>query len=407
MGKKLKKIKVSKFWNNIFKNRPLMILVAVFILAAIFSNKSVQNYLRIPSQAAGIGIVPPGITDNSTNIFTPNIKFGPIIQLTGQLGFPPDGSYNFPVNDEWTQSIYGDWLVFKWDPSVGNPEDQEYMLYNLKTKEIRQLTNNGTFSIDMPRIWGQHVTWVGDDRNLYLYNIGTGVKSQLTTDHKVLINSEFSVDINNDRIVFVREEIPWEEYTLNIIDLSQGKAPVKLFTKDFVITNPVIDGSIIAWRDARHAIEPTDCEIYAYNMDSGVEFPISTGVHNRTNLSASGGYIIGIDIFDNPYSSTLFKYNLASQQGGKVELTNASWIAQPYISNGYIVYIGAMDANFTNPKLYMYEISTGKETKIIDSDIVAPVIFKGKYLVIAWEQYSGSSRNLYMVKGSYFSQGLF
>ena len=66
-----------------------------------------------------------------------------------------------------------------------------------------------------------------------------------------------------------------------------------------------------------------------------------------------------------------------------------------------------MDANFTNPKLYMYEISTSKETKIINADISGPVIFMDKYPIIAWGKYSGSSQNLYMVKGSYFSQGLF
>lgn len=407
MGKKLKKIKLNKFLKSIFSNKPLMLFVAVLVLAMIFSSKGVQNYLHIPSQAANIGIVPPGITNNSTDISTPFLNFSSPIQLTGQVGFPPDGSYNFPANDEWTQSIYGDWLVFRWDPSVGNPEGQEYMLYNLKTKEIRQLTNDGTIKFDTPRIWDKYVTWVGYDRNLYLYNISTEVKSQLTTDHKVLGNDIYFTDINNGRIVFIREEIPWEEYTLNIVDLSDGNTPIKLFTKDFVITNPVIDGSIIAWRDARHAIQATDCEIYGYNIDSGVEFPISTGLHNRTNISASGGNIIWVDLFNNPYSSTLFKYNLASKKGGKINLTNASWIGQPYISNGYIVYIGAMDSNFTNTKLYMYEISTGKETRIIDADIVAPVIFMDQYPIIAWEKYSGSSRDLYMVKGSFFSQVLF
>lgn len=50
-----KKIKISKFWRNMFKNKPLMFLVIVLILAVVFSSPKVQQYFNpTDSEAATI-----------------------------------------------------------------------------------------------------------------------------------------------------------------------------------------------------------------------------------------------------------------------------------------------------------------------------------------------------------------
>lgn len=398
-----------KVVEKIKKNPALTIVVALIIIAVAFTYlpQLTAQFNGRPSEAANL--ISPGTPPSQGGIpIHPDWNFNSVIQLTGQPGFPPDGSYDYFAGSEWTSSIYGDWLVFRWDPTIGggNPYAQQYMLYNIKTKEIRQITNGNNKKDDNPKIWGNYVVWVGNDLNLYLYNIPNNTTSKLTTDSKIYCNYEHCIDISENRIVFVKKLD--DEYPVYLIDLDVGFDAIELPTTKYIKTNPVISRSIIAWEDYRNMVQPlvTFSEIYAYDLDNEIEFSVSTELSQKQNLQISNNNVLWIEnpvTFPFPSHPYLYLYNINNGQGGKITLTKANHIGFPSISNGYVTYSGGI-GSLNNAKIYMYEISTKQETLISNSIANSFVlIFMDKTPVIIWGSITGGSHNLFMAQGTLFS----
>ena len=394
-----------------------MLLAAVLVLAIIFSSPSVKGYLHMPSNAASGGIVPPGNVNNSTEISTPDLKFGPIVQLTGQPGFPPDGSYNFPVNGEYTTDMFGDWMTFLWTIKGNDGNEQQIMLYNLKTKEVRQLTND-ICGKRIPRIWGNYIVWIDCSSNITLYNISAKTTSQLTTDGGCTGYGELNADIYDNKIVFIKYTYPETDHSIYMIDLSQGTDAVKLPTTQYMKTESVIYGSLVVWLDWRDSGYPygTKKKIYAYDLVTGLEYPITMADSYKGNLDFWGDTIVWVDDRNNlpgKFNMDVFMYSVSQHQEQKINKQSAR-VYNPRVNNGYIVYTGYDGDPATSTSLYIYNIAKKQEKVAFGPSF--PAIYYGSPIVytmnnlpkIVWFTVDQVSErpNIFMSQGTFLSKGI-
>lgn len=171
MGKKLKKIKLNKFWKNIFSNKPLIFIVAVLILAGLFSSPKISRYFKPQrGQAAGWTVKQiPGLP-------------------AGAMALDVDGKYAI---------TYG---------SVVNNNKSLY-LYNLATPTVNPKLIPKIDYMDGlidygARVQGDKVVWTQvrsakDGRDVYMYNISTNTTKRLTNS----ATNKTGTDVYGDKLL--------------------------------------------------------------------------------------------------------------------------------------------------------------------------------------------------------------
>ena len=95
---------------------------------------------------------------------------------------PDLGAYpliDFP-DDQILPAIYGDILVFV--DHAGNEFSANIFMYNLKTHELTQITDDSEYQQTDPDVYGNYIVYqnVSGHGDIYLYNINTGEKTLLT-----------------------------------------------------------------------------------------------------------------------------------------------------------------------------------------------------------------------------------
>lgn len=230
-------------------------------------------------------------------------------------------AYNLKTNEERpictanssqvSPSISGDWVVWSdaRDDKDGDPTDADYDIYayNMKTGEERAVcTSPGGQTA--PRVSGDWVVWEdvhGDATNdIYAYNLSSreeravctarGRQTQPEIDGDWVVWADASDDLNGDGIA---DE---DEFDIHAYNLRSAEEKT-VCSASAGQMDPDISGDLVVWSDGRGAGDnyadglSDESDIYAYELKSGEERPISTGSANQLAPSVSGGWIAWVD----------------------------------------------------------------------------------------------------------------
>lgn len=319
MGKKLKKIKLNKFWKNIFSNKPLMILVAVFILAIFFSSPTAQQYFRATgSNAAGVdlgggtGLGGGNSIDNGVPV---NLIFTPEQKLT-----------DIPVSI-YPTDIYQNQIVLI---NIDDNSDTNIYTYNIKTKVLNKIVSKVNLW-GVPRIWGDTVVYSQVDLggiNVYKYNVSQigSFPIALTMDGK-----SKDPDIYGSLVVFTKkiDNQQLDQENIYLYNLSSNQT-IPINTDNSYIAaqvQPRIDKNIIVWTEYVNIFPGNPSIVWMYNMKTGV----------ATQISASDGHIVNRET--------------------SVNLGKIAYAILHEVIGG------------SNADIYLYNISTGVTDHVLDSDV--------------------------------------
>ncbi len=344
MGKKLKKIKINKFWKSLFHNKPLVIFAAVLILAIVFTNKNISQYFKPEgSQAAG----------------------GASVSSEQKIELPADMTGAAIPSD-----IYGNRLVFTY---IGGPSDPKggFYLYDLDTNELKQLFAVGPYgSSAPPRIWGNNIIYAFSNL-LIRYYIPTGEQTTLSSDVVINGNGQSQVDIYKNFVVAEVRNHDFEGSPTNIwlYNIQTG-------ISKFISPNPRwqwkprIGGHLITWSDDRNSHTSTD--IYAYDLTNNQEKAICTAKNVQSYADNFGDNIVWVDYRNqNPTytdDSDLYLYNYSTSKETLLSLHATPTIDTkghmlPVIWDKYVFYEDNFDPGLVAlADLAMINISTLKYT---------------------------------------------
>jgi len=277
------------------------------------------------------------------------------------------------VSSQSGHAIYGDRIVWT-DDRNGNGD---IYMYDISTGVETQITTDG--GQRYPAIYGDRIVWE-DYRNgkddIYMYDISTGVETQITTD-----GGQWDPAIYGDRIV-------WYDFRngnsdIYMYDISTG-TETRITTDVSVQYDPAIYGDRIVWQDSRNG----NSDIYMYDISTGVETQITTDGSDQWNSDIYGDRIVWMD--NRNGNSDIYMYDIST--GVETQITtDVSSHYNPAIYGDRIVWEDYRDRN---GDIYMYDISTGVETQITtDGGQWDPAIYGDR---IVWEDYRNGNSDIYM-----------
>ncbi len=344
--------------------------------------------------------------------------------------------------DQYSPAIYGNMIVWE-DKRNGN---SDIYVYDLSASRETQITTNKANQKD-PAIYGDRIVWE-DERNgglnedgdienadIYMYNLSTSKEIQITTNEA----RQWEADIYGNRIVWTDYRNGWNIY---MYDLSTSRE-IEITTIGSSY-GPKIYGDRIVGNDGRNGLS----DIYMFTISEEWELPVANFSSNVTS-----GYapltVLFTDLSENATSRTwdfqndgkidsrnknqVYKYTFPgnytvkltaiNENGTDSELstitvsvkpidskpiltvtqitTNESWQDLPAIYGNRIVWTDARNGvydiygNVENLDIYMYDISTKKETQITtnESNQSLPAIYGDK---IVWVDDRNGNADIYM-----------
>ena len=223
-------------------------------------------------------------------------------------------------------AIYRDRIVWM---DNRNGKNDLYM-YDLSTNKETKITTTGSAS--NPAFFGDRIVWQ-DSRNgnwdIYMYDLSIQKETQITAT-----GSAFYPDIYGDRIV-------WEDHkNLDIYMFNVSTSEKTPIATSGNAHNPAIYNNRIVWLDGRNG----KSDIYMYDLSIQKETQISTSgkasVWNN-GFDSSGLAIYGDRIVwqEDDYSgnSDIYMYSLSTQKETKI--TNSESASHPAIYGNRLVWI--------------------------------------------------------------------
>jgi beta propeller repeat protein len=289
--------------------------------------------------------------------------------------------------------IYGDRIVCEAETGTGNYLVKMYDLSN-STEQIIGLIDEAY----NPAIYDDKIVWenipggtplTGDENHdIHMYDISTSTETRITTNN----SNQGDPAIYGDRIVWTdyRNAVAYnkESSDIYIYDLSTSEeirittseeeqlaqgTETQITTNESEQVSPAIYGDRIVWADYRNDNGSyTNSDIYMYDLLTSTETQITTNGSNQMWPAIYGDRIVWTD--ERNGNEDIYMYDLSTST--KKQITHN--VSDQYGSAIYedrIVWLdkrnsgSAPDDGFGGFDVYMYNLSTKKETRITKSTI--------------------------------------
>jgi len=269
---------------------------------------------------------------------------------------------------------------------------------SLETQETQLTEANAFWNLDIYKdrvVWSDANNW-----DIYLYNISTDNKTQITHDSA----NQWHSAIYGDRIVWDDDKNGnWDIYMYNISTQNE----TQLTSNKSDQTCPVIYGNIIAWEDYRNGNGDKNSDIYIYNISTHKETQITANEALQENPSIYKDRVVWRDSRNGGIRAVygklagnwdIYMYNLSTAQETQIS-TNEFAQLYPDIYEDRIVWADYRNDSWplNKPEIYMYNLSTSFETLLTtNSSCFVPAVYEDR---IVWEygQEEGDTDfNIYM-----------
>lgn len=250
-------------------------------------------------------------------------------------------------------------------------------------------------------IYEDRVVW-SDARNwdIYMYNISTSKKTQITKDEA----NQWHSAIYGDRIVWDDyRNGNWDIYMYNLSTHNE----TQITENESHQTCPVIYRDIIAWQDYRAGKEYENPDIFIYDLSTHKGTQITTDESRQEYPAIYGDRIVWMDgrnrgVLDEYGEFTgnwdIYMYNLSSSRETQIT-TNESVQLFPAIYKDKIIWADYSNDSkrLNNPEIFMYNLSTYNETHFItDSKCFVPAVYEDKIVWEYWPEGENANSDIYM-----------
>lgn len=272
-----------------------------------------------------------------------------------------------------TPAIYDDKIVYT---AYDNYNSGIYM-YDLSTKTNRIILPLGYGALN-PDIYGDKIAWQDvsaggfGQYDIYMYDLISSTKKPVATTPSF----ETDVDIYGDKAVYVGY------VGIYLADSSTGEIKKISSATSGYFQYPAIYGDKVVWYSNDSS---SNTQIYMYDLAKGQEVKITNN---------KGQWGMRPDIYENnvvwSWSDGIYVYDISTNTTKKISSLKIKSGAKISIHGSKIVYVGSPSSTSGPQNIYMYDLTTDKETQITEDNYNEdPVIYKDS---IVWTK----SRELYM-----------
>ena len=149
--------------------------------------------------------------------------------------------------------------------------------------------------------------------------------------------------------------------------------------------NPDVYGSRIVWRDFRNG----GCDLYMYDLSTGTESVIASGIYNVREPKVYGDRIVWRDYRDGSWDIYLYDLSTSSET---LLSSETYYNMAPDIYDDIVVWMGSENNNYD---IYMYDLSTTTTTQITSNTGAQryPAIHGD---IIVWQDSRNGDSDIYM-----------
>lgn len=315
-----------------------------------------SQYLAVQNNSHGNG---------TTKLSVYNLETGK------EYAVPTSGKHISNFDIDGVNVVWADLRNETRDPMQQEPSGQstynynklnwDVFLYNIETKELKQLTHNPAAQRN-PSLWQHYVVWEDnrDDMtedyygvwNVYLYDLANGEEKRITTGEADHIHPS----IRDGQIV-------WQDNRSN--------------------TN-------IKYRGCENCPE-YNWDIYLHNIFTGEEQAVATGPAMECDPDVSGDLVVWAECRELDNADILMK-NLVSSQVTKVA-DNSYHQWQPQVDNGRVVWtdesrghsINDVNPDYANADVLLHDTRSGWTTRLTGDWIQSQPLISGPYVAFLYD----------------------
>ena len=274
--------------------------------------------------------------------------------------------------------IFGNRIV--WNEEHNNDGIDVYM-YDLLTGKKSQITTSG--QAYTPAIYGNKIVWqdLRDGRNIYMYDLSTKKETQIPTENFVE-----APKIYGNKIV-------WDGSGICVYDISTSKENQITNKRAFY---PSIYGNIVVWWDNRN--ENSKWDIYAYDLSTHKETRI-TNSGSAESPDVYGNKIVWDDKRNGNWD--IYIYDISTKKETQITKNSAD-SEDPVIYGNTIAWLE--DRN--GKEIYAYDLKTHQQIHTIDKLYPTSLSIYGNKIVWSGHNSNGNP-NIYMGTISYLPVAAF
>ncbi|OPY56240.1 MAG: Protein TolB [Pelotomaculum sp. PtaU1.Bin035] len=317
-------------------------LSSPYLVVQNYSNVSTNNELRVYNLATGNEDTVPtrgkhiwGFDVEGANVVWADLRN----EIRDPMRQEPSGQYTYKDSEL-------NWDVF---------------LYNLETKELKQLTHEPAAQRN-PRVWQHYVVWednrddTTDDNygvwNIYLYDLESGEEARITSGESDHIHPR----IRDGKVV-------WQDSRNNMDErfLGCGNCP------------------------------ENNWDIYLYDILTGDEQAVAIGPTMECDPDVSGDLVVWAEYRDLNNADILMK----ELDSGEVTKVTDDYFHQwqPRVDNGRVVWtderrghsINDVNTGFANADVLLYDTPTGNSVRLTGDWIQSQPLISGPYVAFLYD----------------------